>query len=61
MEQLNAVKHIKADLAVLVTGGAGIASVITASEGVAKTVISEKSPFPGGAFQHSSRICVCKK
>ena len=41
--------YIKADLAVLGTGGAGMASAITAAEGGAKVVILEKRPFTGGA------------
>jgi len=48
MEHVNAVEYIKSDLAVLGTGGAGMASAITAAEGGAKVVILEKRPFPGG-------------
>ena len=48
MEHVNTVEHIKADVAVLGTGGAGMAAAITASEGGAKVVMLEKRPFPGG-------------
>lgn len=48
MEHVNAVEHIKADVSVLGTGGAGMAAAITASEGGAKVIILEKRPFPGG-------------
>jgi fumarate reductase flavoprotein subunit len=49
MKHVNALEYIKADVAVLGTGGAGMASAITAAEGGAKAVILEKRPFPGGA------------
>lgn len=49
MEHLNAIEHIKADVAVLGTGGAGMAAAITAAESGAKVVVLEKRPFPGGA------------
>ena len=49
MKHVNALEYIKADVAVLGTGGAGMASAITAAEGGAKVVILEKRPFPGGA------------
>lgn len=47
MEHVNAEEHIKADVAVLGTGGAGMAVAITASEGGAKVITLEKRPFPG--------------
>jgi len=47
MEHLNAIEHIKVDVAVLGTGGAGMAAAITAAEGGAKVVVLEKRPFPG--------------
>ena len=49
IEHINAMENIKADVVVLGTGGAGMASAITAAEGGAKVVLLEKRPFPGGA------------
>jgi fumarate reductase flavoprotein subunit len=49
IEHINTMEHIKADVVVLGTGGAGMASAITAAEGGAKVVLLEKRPFPGGA------------
>jgi fumarate reductase flavoprotein subunit len=48
IEHINAIEYIKADVVVLGTGGAGMASAITAAEDGAKVVLLEKRPFPGG-------------
>ncbi len=41
-------ENLKADVAVIGTGGAGMAAAITAAEGGAKVTVLEKRPFPGG-------------
>jgi fumarate reductase flavoprotein subunit len=47
-EHINSIEHIQVDIAVVGTGGAGMAAAITAAEGGAKVILLEKRPFPGG-------------
>jgi fumarate reductase flavoprotein subunit len=49
VKHISAIQHTKADVVVLGTGGAGMASAITAAQGGAKVIILEKRPYPGGA------------
>ena len=49
MEHITDITHIKADVVVLGSGGAGMAAAITAAEAGAQVVLLEKRPFPGGA------------
>jgi fumarate reductase flavoprotein subunit len=49
VKHISAIQHTKADVVVLGTGGAGMASSITAAQGGAKVIILEKRPYPGGA------------
>jgi fumarate reductase flavoprotein subunit len=49
MQHVNTLEHAKVDVAVLGTGGAGMAAAITAAEGGARVIVLEKWPFPGGA------------
>jgi fumarate reductase flavoprotein subunit len=49
MEHIAAIEHINKDVAILGSGGAGMAAAITAAEAGAKVVVLEKRPFPGGA------------
>ncbi|MBN1161613.1 MAG: FAD-binding protein [Dehalococcoidales bacterium] len=48
MEHVNSVEHFNADVAVLGTGGAGMAAAITAAEGGAKVIVLEKNLFQVG-------------
>jgi fumarate reductase flavoprotein subunit len=42
-------EHLRADVVVIGTGGAGMAAALTAAEGGARVVLFEKRPFSGGA------------
>jgi pyruvate/2-oxoglutarate dehydrogenase complex dihydrolipoamide dehydrogenase (E3) component len=50
------VEHLTTDIAVIGTGGAGMAATITAAEAGAKVIILEKRPFPGGTS--TTPMCV---
>ncbi|MBT8338482.1 MAG: FAD-dependent oxidoreductase [Desulfatitalea sp.] len=54
-------EKIKADVAVIGTGAAGMAAAIRAAEGGAKVVIFEKRPFPGGASNTPMCVASTKK
>ena len=40
--------RLKADVAIIGAGGAGVLSAVTAAENGAKVIVFEKRPFPGG-------------
>ena len=54
-------EHIKADVAVIGTGAAGMSAAVRAAEGGAKVVVFEKRAFPGGASNTPMCVASTKK